>query len=308
MGKAIYFDWEPALMEWLQSHIGSFGTSLMSFFSAFGEETIMIAFMCILYFIIDKEAAKFAARRFMIAGCFYAGIKNIVCRRRPYMVHGNVKCLKPVDKSADLMDVIAQGYSFPSGHSSGASSIYIGSAGYLKNGIFTIFSIVITLLVGISRFCLGVHYPTDVLVGWAIGICSIFLFSLLEKLIKQRWIIYLIFILLFIPGFFFCETNDFFANYGLMLGVFLGDLFEERFVKFEKPANIWFGILRIIGAVALYFGLNMALKLPFSSEFLSSGTTAAHLVRAGRYFFVIFIPLGVYPACFKLFHKKEKQE
>ena len=308
MGKAIYFDWDPALMEWLQSHIGRFGTSLMSFFSAFGEETIMIAFMCILYFIIDKEAAKFAARRFMIAGCFYAGIKNIVCRRRPYMVHGNVKCLKPVDKSADLMDVIAQGYSFPSGHSSGASSIYIGSAGYLKNGIFTIFSIVITLLVGISRFCLGVHYPTDVLVGWAIGICSIFLFSLLEKLIKQRWIIYLIFILLFIPGFFFCETNDFFANYGLMLGVFLGDLFEERFVKFEKPANIWFGILRIIGAVALYFGLNMALKLPFSSEFLSSGTTAAHLVRAGRYFFVIFIPLGVYPACFKLFHKKEKQE
>ncbi|MBP5653544.1 MAG: phosphatase PAP2 family protein [Lachnospiraceae bacterium] len=307
MGNAIFFEWEPGLMEWLQSHIGSFGTSLMSFFSAFGEETILIAFMCILYFIIDKEAAKFTARRFMIAGCFYAGIKNIVCRLRPYMVHDNVKCLKPVDKNADIMDVVAQGYSFPSGHSSGSSSIFIGSAVYLKNRIFSIISVIIVLLVGISRFCLGVHYPTDVLVGWGIGIASIFLFSLLEKLIKKRWIIYLIFTVLFIPGFFFCTTNDFYTNYGLMTGMFAADLFEERFAKFGRPANLLIGVLRIAGAIALYFGVNALLKLPFDADFLASGTTAAHIARSCRYFLVILISLGIYPACFKLFRKKEKQ-
>ncbi len=305
MGNAFYFDWEPQLMEWLQSHIGSFGTSVMSFFSAFGEETILIAFMCILYFIVDKEAAKYAARRFMIAGCLYAGIKNIVCRLRPYMVHGNVKCLKPVDKSADLFDVKAQGYSFPSGHSSGSASIFLGSSVYLKKTLLTVASVIIVLLVGISRFCLGAHYPTDVLCGWAIGIGCIFFFSLLEKLIKDRRIIYLIFIVLFLPGFFFCTTNDFFSNYGLMIGLFAADLFEERFVKFEKPANIWLGLLRIAGAIVLYFGLNMLLKLPFSSEFQNSGTLASQLVRAGRYCVILFIPMGVYPLCFQLFHKKE---
>jgi membrane-associated phospholipid phosphatase len=306
MGNEFFFDWEPVFMEKLQSHIGSFGTSLMSFFSAFGEEVILIAFMCVLYFIVDKEAAKYVARRFMIAGCFYAGIKNIVCRLRPYMVHDNVKCLKPVDKSADLMDISAQGYSFPSGHSSGSSSIFIGAAIYLKKHILTAVSVIIVLLVGISRFCLGAHYPTDVLAGWAIGIASIGLFSLLEKLIKDRRIIYLIFIVLFIPGFFFCTTNDFYTNYGLMTGMFAADLFEERFAKFGKPANIFLGLLRIAGAIVLYFGVNALLKLPFGSDFLASGTTAAHIVRSCRYFAVIFFSLGVYPACFKLFHKKEK--
>lgn len=294
-------------MEWLQSHIGSFGTSVMSFFSAFGEETILIAFTCILYFIVDKEAAKFAARRFMLAGCLYAGIKNIACRLRPYMAHGNVKCLKPVDKNADLFDIKAQGYSFPSGHSSGSASIFLGSSVYLKKTLMTVISVIIVLLVGISRFCLGVHYPTDVLAGWAIGIGSIFLFSLLEKLIKDRRIIYLIFIVLFMPGFFFCTTNDFYTNYGLMIGLFAADLFEERFVRFEKPANIWLGLLRIAGAIALYFGLNMLLKLPFSSEFQHSDTLAAHIVRAVRYSIVLFIPMGLYPMCFKLFRKKEAQ-
>ena len=307
MGNAFFFDWEPGLMEWLQSHIGSFGTSVMSFFSAFGEETILIAFTCILYFIVDKEAAKFAARRFMLAGCLYAGIKNIVCRLRPYMAHGNVKCLKPVDKNADLFDIKAQGYSFPSGHSSGSASIFLGSSVYLKKTLMTVISVIIVLLVGISRFCLGVHYPTDVLAGWAIGIGSIFLFSLLEKLIKDRRIIYLIFIVLFMPGFFFCTTNDFYTNYGLMIGLFAADLFEERFVRFEKPANIWLGLLRIAGAIALYFGLNMLLKLPFSSEFQHSDTLAAHIVRAVRYSIVLFIPMGLYPMCFKLFRKKEAQ-
>ena len=67
-------------MEWLQDHIGSFGVKFMSACSAFGEETILIAVMCVLYFIYDKEAAKFVARRFMIAGTGLAG--NIIFRRK----------------------------------------------------------------------------------------------------------------------------------------------------------------------------------------------------------------------------------
>lgn len=308
MGNTFYFNWEPALMAWLQAHMGSFGATTMSYCSAFGEELILIGVMCILYFIYDKETAKYVARRYMVASCGYAFIKNIFCRLRPYFVHDNVKCLKPVDPNADLYDVTHQGFSFPSGHSAGSMAIFGGAAVKIKKGWFRALAAVIILLVGISRFALGAHYPTDVLAGWGIGILSICLFSLMEKYIKNRKIVYLIWLLIFLPGFFFATTTDFYSSYGMMIGVFGADLFEAKFVKFEKPKNIFTGILRIIGALAIYYALNVLLKMPFSSEFRSSATLASYLVRVTRYGLMLFVPMAIYPMCFKplgkIFFKK----
>ena len=306
MGNTFYFNFEPMLMEWLQSHMGNIGTSFMSICSAFGEELILIGVMSVLYFIYDKETAKFVARRYAVASCVFPFIKNIACRLRPYFVHDNIKCLKPVDANTDLYDVSSQGYSFPSGHSTGSSSIFAGTAVAIKKRWFSIVATIIILLVGISRFCLGVHYPTDVLVGWVIGIGSIFLISLMEKYISKRYIIYLIWIILFLPGFFFCTTTDYYSNYGMMIGIFAADLFEDRFVKFEKPRNIFIGILRMAGALVIYFGINTLLKMPFSSEFRASNTFASHLVRTIRYMLVLFVPMAIYPMCFKLFHRNDK--
>lgn len=305
MGNRFFFGFEPKLMEWIQAHLGSAGVSFFAACSAFGEETILIGVMCVLYFIYDKETAKFVARRFMVAGCALACIKNVVCRLRPYMVHENVNCLKPADKNADIMDITAQGYSFPSGHSEGSAAIIGGTAIRLKKRWLSILATIIVFMVGVSRVALGNHYPTDVLAGWAIGLGSIFLFSLMEKIIKKRWVIYLIWILIFASGMFYCTTNDYFTNYGMMLGVFAADLFEERFVKFEKPKNILFGLLRMVGALVLYFGLNTLLKLPFSSEFLHGGTFLSHIVRTVRYAIVLFVAMGAYPMAFKAFKKKQ---
>ncbi|MCR4934169.1 MAG: hypothetical protein K6A29_08200, partial [Lachnospiraceae bacterium] len=68
MGNTFFLGFEPKLMEWIQAHLGSAGVSFFAACSAFGEETILIGVMCVLYFIYDKETAKFVARRFMVAG------------------------------------------------------------------------------------------------------------------------------------------------------------------------------------------------------------------------------------------------
>ncbi|MDO5331715.1 MAG: phosphatase PAP2 family protein, partial [Bacillota bacterium] len=207
-----------------------------------------------------------------------------------------------------LMDIKAQGYSFPSGHSANSMTAYGSVARCQKKKLVSIIATIIILFVGISRFCVGVHYPTDVLCGWALGLIVIFFIPWLSEKIKKDWILFLILLVVGLPGFFYCTSNDFYTSYGMMLGGFAGFLFEEKFVNFENTRNILRMILRVVIGAGLFFALNTAFKLPFSSAFLESGTTAALLVRAARYAIVIFLLIGVYPMLFKVTDKVWKKK
>lgn len=69
--------------------------------------------------------------------------------------------------------------SFPSGHTTNSAIVYltlgmmlarVESSYAVKLFIFSV-CVAATLLVGMSRVYLGVHWPTDVLAGWAVGAC-----------------------------------------------------------------------------------------------------------------------------------------
>jgi len=83
-------------------------------------------------------------------------------------------------------------YSFPSGHTTASFSI----AATLALNIPKIWIIVyfLALIIGISRIYLGVHYPTDVLAGVALGIGTSFvvhhyLLEIIEQLAKSIGIV-----------------------------------------------------------------------------------------------------------------------
>ncbi len=68
--------------------------------------------------------------------------------------------------------------SFPSGHSMMAAVVYL-TLGFLLAGLTTtlrlrvyyiFIGVMLTMLVGIRRVYMGVHYPTDVLAGWTAGL------------------------------------------------------------------------------------------------------------------------------------------
>ena len=74
-------------------------------------------------------------------------------------------------------EIVVYTASFPSGHSLVAAVIYLtlgvilaeAQARYrIKIYILTV-AVVVTLLIGISRIYLGVHWPSDVLAGWLAG-------------------------------------------------------------------------------------------------------------------------------------------
>ena len=218
-----------------------------------------------------------------------------------------VQGVADVGNSASLDDVAAQGYSFPSIHSASTMALFIPLANEVKKKGMWIAAIAITFLVGVSRAVTGMHYPTDILAGWALGLVGAGICLLLEKKVKNEWIRHLILLVSVLPGLFFVRTEDYFTSLGLMIGLIGAIHFEKKFVNFKDTRNLWAMILRLIGAFALYYALNTLLKLPFSREFLASGTLNAFLIRAARYAVIIFVIIGIYPKIFPLFEKIGKK-
>ena len=87
----------------------------------------------------------------------YKLLKNRLVRERPYINHGNILCgAAPLDR-----------YSFPSGHTLHAVNIAT-MIGHFEPMLLPVV-VPFALLVAASRVILGLHYPSDVIVGAAIG-------------------------------------------------------------------------------------------------------------------------------------------
>ena len=84
MGHTFYFEWEVQLMVWLQSVLGSAADIVGSFFTLFGEELLLVAFLGFLYWCLDKELGKRVGLMVIIGIVWNPFVKNIFLRRRPY--------------------------------------------------------------------------------------------------------------------------------------------------------------------------------------------------------------------------------
>ena len=87
----------------------------------------------------------------------YKLIKTRTVRERPYITHSVIECVSaPLDR-----------YSFPSGHTLHAVSFTIMFVHYVPDWTGPLAAL--AFAIALSRVILGLHYPTDVAAGAALG-------------------------------------------------------------------------------------------------------------------------------------------
>lgn len=140
-----------------------------------GEETFLILILLTIYYTVDKRAGFSIFSSLLCAQTMTNAIKSVVRAPRPFMVHESL--------SADRIET-ATGYSFPSGHTAGAAAFYPALGRESGKKSIVAVTIILAVLIGLSRNILAVHWPVDVLVGLIIGL----VFSLaMTRLFDRIW-------------------------------------------------------------------------------------------------------------------------
>ena len=252
----------------------------------FGEEMLLIPIVAFIYWCFNKEMGYWL--------CWCISVGNLVVNS----VKGIFKVERPVgcEGIRTLRESTATGYSFPSGHTQACANLYTAIARAVNRKRFWTLAFVLPALVGISRLYLGVHWPTDVIAGYAIGIAvPLLLWLVYRKYAKYKPAMFLISALLFTP---FClltgNVADFFKSFGFAIGLAIGAYIETKYIKFDidgvpakKKAIRFVGGLFFI--IAVYAG--MKLLLP-----------ANNLVAFVRYLCIPLAATAVWPAIFKKFN------
>ncbi len=297
-------EWEAGLIEGIQGALGDIGAFLGKAFTLIGGEMGIPLVLVIILFCWKKETGERIVMTLAAVNTWLPMLKSAVLRPRPYMEYpGRIKADVTTEAVPTKQEIASQGYSFPSMHSASAAAVYVSAAKEAKKRWIWSAAVALTILVGISRVMLGMHYPTDVLAGWTAGIAGAGIMYLLEKTVRKDLVRYLILLATALPGLIFVRTEDYYTSLGMMAGFFAAIAYDRKYVRYQDTRSVPAMILRTAGGFTVYFALNTLLKLPFSNEFLGSAGMGAFLVRAARYAVTVFAVFGLYPRLFPWFEK-----
>ena len=143
-----------------------------------GELNTALIIMALLYWCVSKDFGAYLLMGWSGNRLVNGMLKVTVCAYRPWIRDARVV---PYGDSITT----ATGYSFPSGHTMNAATVYGGGA--VRKDLPRVLRIVLgllVLLVAFSRNYLGVHTPQDVLVGAAAGILVMWLTVKLMEWVK----------------------------------------------------------------------------------------------------------------------------
>lgn len=292
MYLVFFYEFEMQIMDELYKVGNTFLTILFYLISQFGGSTILIAILGILYWCIDKEKGEKIGFAILTSICLNGLLKSLFHFKRPFQYEEKDYLRKLQD--SPLKDS-ATGSSFPSGHSQNAGALYSSLSIHFRHKPLWIISIFFMIAVPLSRLYLGVHFPSDVVVGLLLGIfISILSYFLLNKFQQKKFWIYFITLGCFTPLMFFpFAEHDFARGYGLFAGFVFGIWIENKYIHFTTDIPTIKKFIRILIGILIVGTSFVILKL------LPNSFTENKWVTILSYFTISFLAIGIVPFLFK---------
>jgi len=255
-----------------------------------GEEQFYLFLFPVILWCIDYSFGAVLVIFFMLSNSTNIMLKELFQHPRPF------------DLNPDLKLSQADGYGLPSGHAQMSVTAWGAIAIRVRKIWFTIVAIVLILLIGFSRVYLGVHFPTDVLIGWIIGLILLAIYviarSPLERWISglNLWLQLLLAVAVPLILLLFNQTNDAITSAGTLFGISVGLVFARRYVSFGVRGPWWHLVLRFLIGFIVVLALYLGLKKVFPPD----GTSLGAVFRFLRYALIgSWIVLGA-PWLFRL--------
>jgi hypothetical protein len=132
-------------------------TGVMKILTLAGSEYFYILFLPILFWCIDERFGARFGLVFLFSSFVNSWLKEAFAQPRPYNLEPAVGLSHETS------------YGLPSGHAQGTSTFWGLLAPRIRRPWGLILAIVIPLLISFTRLYLGVHFPTDVFLGLALG-------------------------------------------------------------------------------------------------------------------------------------------
>ena len=254
---------------------GGFLNTFMEYITKLGETSVIVFMIGLVYWGVSKQNGIFLMLSLYTNRIINGFIKITACVYRPWIRDARITPLP--EAQAD-----ATGYSFPSGHTANAVSVWGGLALDTKDRLkcpmwFRIVLIILILLIAFSRNYLGVHTPQDVVVAFIIGAAVLFAMSKLIQLTDKRpnmdlWVmlggvalcalLILYAALKSYPADYAADGSlivdgskmavDSFKNAGMGIGFFTGWFVERRFIKFSTEKNRTDNVIRVVFCMFTY--------------------------------------------------------
>lgn len=273
---------------------------IMQVITYFGQELILVGIICFLYWCVNKKLAYQLGFTYFSAGLIVQTLKISFRIPRPWV-------LDPSFHAVESAVPDATGYSFPSGHTQGASSFFFPLFTWIRKKWLKVLCIFAPLCVGFSRMYLGCHTPKDVLASLGVSaLCTwlIWHFRALfledsphSRSVFAAMLIFsagaAIYALLLLKNGIVTEelASDCCKAAGAGMGFAVSWYLERTRIRFSTAAKN-----RRIQAAKLICGLGMLLLIKGGVSFILGTSILAKMIE---YFILILWIIVIYPAIFQ---------